>query len=167
MNLSEAASVIRKLDAIWPLSSDQGVDARNEWLDFLTGLDLGAAMGAVAELRTSLKWRPSMAEFRGSYREALVARDESSPPLLPGKVDADAPTLADLYGAERHDWAYCWHCNMAISLADRAGGPVSFTERLGLAHKFCPRSGTSPSIPEYLRTEREEYWAKHHIRKPS
>ena len=82
-------------------------------------------------------------------------------------TETTTPALADLYGHERSSWVYCWRCNTAISLADRADGPVSFTERLGLAHKFCPRPGTSPSIPEYLRIERDDYWVKHHVRKPS
>ena len=167
MNLSEAASVIRRLDAIWPLGADQGVDARNEWLNFLAGLDYDAALEAVAELRAVLKWRPSMAELKCSVGEALVARDDALPPLLPGKVDADAPTLADLYGAEQGDWVYCWRCDMAIGLADRADGAVHLTPRLGIAHRFCPKSGSAPHIPEYQRAERADYWTKHHVRRPS
>lgn len=165
MNLHEADTILRKLDGIWIQRTEHTSDERSEWLDFMLVFDHGAMLEAVDSLRGQLKWRPSMAELRSAYREVIENRDEA-PLGLPGKVDADAPTLADLYGHERQGWVYCWRCDMAISLADQCGGPA-FAERLGLRHRTCPKPGTSPHMPEYLRTEREDYWVKHHVRKPS
>lgn len=165
MNLHEADSVLRKLDGIWVLRTEHTDTERNEWLDFLLALDHGATLEAVNYLRGQLKWRPSMAELRSAYREAIEDRDEQ-PIGLPGKVDPAAPTMADLYGSSQAQWVFCWRCDTAISLADQCDGPV-FAGRLGLRHRRCPKPGTSPHMPEYLRTEREDYWVKHHVRKPS
>lgn len=165
MNLHEADTILRKLGGIWVQRTEPTDAERNEWLDFMLVFDHGAMLESVDYLRGQLKWRPSMAELRSAYREVIENRDEA-PLGLPGKVDADAPTLADLYGAERRGWVYCWRCDMAVSLEDQCGGPV-FVERLGLRHRTCPKPGASPSMPEYLRTEREDYWTKKHIRRPS
>jgi len=164
MNLHEADRVLRKMDGIWVLRTAHTNEDRNEWLDFLLGYDFDAMTAAVDALKEQLKWRPSMAELREAYR-AETANREAALLELPGDVDPAAASLADRYGAEQRDWVYCWKCDMAISLKERAGAPV-FTEGLGLSHHRCPKGGSSPLIPQYMRTDRDDYWAKHHVRKP-
>jgi len=165
MNLSQADFVMLKMDGIWALRGEHTGEELNEWLDFLMTLDHGAAVEACDALRLQLKWRPSMAELRASYREVVAIADEA-PKQLAGEVDADAPTLRDRYGAEQRDWVYCWRCDMAISLEERCDGVVH-TERLGLAHRICPKHGAAPRIPEHERSEREDFRVKHHIRRPT
>ena len=169
MNLHQADNVMRKLDGIWTLKGDHSKEARNEWLDFLLGYDYDVIREAVDDLKDRLKWRPSMAEIRDAYR-AVTEALEAEVLLLEGDVDPDAPTLADVYGHIRSDWVFCWKCDMAVSLDERSGisnKPAVYHERLGLRHRVCPKSGSAPLIPTYLRNEREEYWTKKHIKRPA
>jgi hypothetical protein len=165
VNLAQADFIMRKMDGIWALRGEHTDEERNEWLDFLMTLDHRATAEACDALRLQLKWRPSMAELRSSYRDVLAVDDEL-PKQLAGEVDKDAPSLRDRYGSEQGEWVYCWRCDMAISLDERYSGVVH-TERLGLSHRRCPMSGAAPRIPEQERSDREDYRVKHHIRRPS
>jgi len=161
MNVQEAITVLRRIDAIWPRREAAADGEYDEWIDFLSALDGKVAIRAVGEMREQMKWRPTMAEFRVAYWAASTLPDENTK-LLPGQVE---PTTAEknkeLYGEDPKRWVYCWRCGMAIPLADWREDD----EKRGLVHpgRKCPRRGSAPSIPNDEKLRRDEYFRKNGI----
>ena len=176
MNTAEAQIVIRRIAGIWPSSQQIDKAVRDEWFEFLAGLDFNPAVSAVVTLRKSQRYRPSMAELKAAYLSICAnqqsERQESAGYLcLPGEVcpsstNAKAPyNNLDLYGQSVAQWVYCWRCNMAIRLSERDTTAV-YTPKLGLRHAHCPHRGSAPLMPVADANERQAHWQKHGIELP-
>ena len=94
-----------------------------------------------------------MADFRAAYKVAAADPPEDRPALPAG--DQQGPDLFDLYGSSQNDWVYCYLCDMAISLEERATEP-HYRPGKGLRHKRCPKAGSAPIMPPVQRMERAE-----------
>lgn len=162
MTADEISETIKRIDGIWPPRTAPTVDERQEWVKFLQPLEGWAVLAAIDDMRDSVMFRPTMAEMRTFYTQALAVPCENALQLQAGECDVPAPSLLDLYGSHQADWIYCWKCDMAISLEELSGMP-RFDERRGLFHKKCPKSGAAPAMPVHLRIARQEYWTKHKI----
>ena len=157
MHVGEAADLIRKMDAIWPMKDAGNPDSRAEWIDFLVPLDYSIGMELLSDLRETLKWHPAMSEFREAYN-AVLTRGALDLDLyaLPAAPDAGSyeDTLTELYGSAQNEWVYCWKCSMAIGLEERATDP-RYRPSKGLHHAKCPKNGMAPSMPVWMKLEQE------------
>jgi hypothetical protein len=154
MTPERATEVLRRLIAIWPRERSEDTD--KEWLYYLRPLDYLTAMKAMEGMRDMLSWPPAIADFRAAYRDAILTPENA----IHGEVKVD-DSLFDLYGSSQSDWAYCWKCDMAITLAERSNDP-HYRDGKGLHHDKCPKSGASPTMPVWMRLEREDAKKKVH-----
>lgn len=154
MTPDQASTVLDRLSATWP-RNNRSAETDKEWLRFLRPLGYELSGQAVDALRDTLGFPPTIADFRSAYR--MCEASPSSYAAVSGKVED--PTYFDLYGSEMNDWVYCFKCDMAITLEERATEPY-YAPGHGLHHKSCPRRGTSPIMPTYLRLEREDAMRK-------
>jgi len=160
MTAQDAGRVFARLAAIWPTSPEPDRTAAAEWVRFLSSYDLATANAAIDELQKTMRFRPSMADFRSAYLLASTAAPER--PALPGRAeDGTAERNRELYGSIQDEWVYCWKCDMAITLEERSTNP-HYREGYGLYHARCPRRGSAPSIPNRERLLREEHFRKTH-----
>lgn len=158
MTLHEAATIVARLDAIWPPKTPPTDAERDEWLRFLRPLDPGISLRGVDELRNQLGWRPSMADFRSAYNAAAAAPEETRP-TLPAGPDADDTDIYGAYGATQGEWVYCWRCDMAITL-DELATTAGFDKGRGFCHTRCPQPGAAPLIPRVEKLERDERFSR-------
>lgn len=157
MTTDEAARLLRRIDAIWPPKTPPAKDERLEWLAFLAPLDAAVAAVAVDLLRETATWSPRMADMRSAYNEAAGRPPGAGPALPPGQDAGGEPSLRDIYGEAQDRWVYCWRCDMAITLEERATAPHYDPER-GLYHGRCPRNGSAPLIPRGQQIRRDEHF---------
>lgn len=144
--------VLTRIGAAWP-SKDTSEDTYSEWARFLRPFEYKTAQRALDSLISTSKWRPSMAEFREAYNVALTA-----PQKLRSLSSGDhhqTIDFSDTFGSEQADWCYCYKCDMALTLEERATEP-HYTEGNGLCHKSCPRHGSAPTMPTWMKLKREE-----------
>jgi hypothetical protein len=138
------------MGAIWP-SKDTSDDTYAEWARFIRPFEFKTAQRALDSLASTSKWRPSMAEFREAYNLALS--NPSQRQL--GNGTQQTLDYSDTFGSEQADWCYCYLCDMAITLEERATEP-HYTDGKGLRHKSCPKRGSAPTMPPWLKLKREE-----------
>lgn len=153
MTAEEALALLSRIDAIWPRREARSDAELDEWTAYLAGLDAAIAARAVDAMRAALVFPPSMADLRSAYDEAALL--PVTRPALPAGRDEAGCDFAAEYGHDRRSWVYCWRCDMAISLEERAT-TARFRPGYGLEHVQCPRSGSAPVIPVHLRLEREQ-----------
>jgi len=158
MTKTQAADVLRRLVAIWP--RERTADTDREWMMLMRTLDFRTADRALDELRDTLGFTPSVADFRAAYRRA-AARPDDYTALPAGAHSGDDTTLTDTYGS--CEWVYCWRCDMALTLEERATD-APYDPVRGLYHRRCPRGGAAPIIPAGERIARQEYFEKVKVR---
>lgn len=161
MNPTDIARVLGRIDAVWPPKKLPTDAERSEWVRFMQNLDGKVGSRAVDELKMTLGWRPSMADFRSAYNLAATLPDDDVK-ALPGARGEQQTEWEDIYGAHQGQWVYCWRCDMAITLDERCDEPLHHAAK-GLRHRQCPRSGSAPVMPVHLRLKREEYFSKHRV----
>ena len=163
MEIEDAKTIMRRIDAVWPPRHPVPTDERQEWKTFLLTLDAEIASRAIDEMRRDQIFRPKMADLQSAYHVcAAIAGDAETLALPSGGRGEEGPSLQDRYGANQNDWVYCWRCNMAISLDDLEERS-RFDNAKGLRHRTCPKNGSSPTMPVRLKLQREEQWRSHRI----
>lgn len=159
MNKNESAKVLRRLKILWPRELPEGTDT--EWVRVLAPLEYRYADSALDEMRDTLMFPPSVADFRSAYYLVLSLPCDTLA-LPPGDDDEAFEPLRDRYGENQKDWVYCWRCDMALSLEER-GGKCGYDFSRGLYHYACPKKGSVPAIPSAERVARNEYFDKRRI----
>jgi len=163
MNTGESTYLLKRMASTWPGAGKLDDAAFAEWTDFLASYEPGPAWGALRALRETCTWRPSMADFRTAYFQALALADEERKQLPAGPSEgSETDSLRDRYGTEQDRWIYCWRCDMAISLKDMERNRGYDIAR-GLYHRTCPRRGSAPQIPLVQKAEREKWLLDHKI----
>lgn len=160
MTGDEVRTVMNRIHGLWPRERDEETD--REWVVVLKPLEYRLADAAVDELRDTVMFPPSVAEFRSAYYSALATVPTPALALPPG--DEEPTDFADLYGENAKQWVYCWRCDMALTLEER--GSAKFTGydgTRGFYHRRCPKHGSAPAIPSGERMERDEYFARRKI----
>lgn len=153
MSPTQVEDIMHRIHGMWPKMANDDTD--REWLRFMRLLEHSTADRAVDELRDTLGWPPSIADFRAAYRLAAERKDT---PQLHGRADADVFT--DTYGYDQKHWVYCWKCDMAIPIEDQY---LHDPDR-GLFHpKPCPKPGEAPLMPVGERMERREQFKRRGI----
>lgn len=157
MNKDDANNVMKRLTVLWP--RERTADGDVEWFRVLAPLDYKIADGALNEMRDTLMFPPSIADFRSAYY--LVLQEPSDSLALP--PGDEVPTnLRDLYGQNQKEWVYCWRCDMALTLTERDSS-CGYDLARGMYHHVCPHNGSAPTIPAWERVKRNEYFDKKHI----
>lgn len=143
--------VLTRIGAVWP-SKDTSDDTYAEWARFVRPFEFKTSQRALDSLASTCKWRPSMAEFREAYNVAL---SNPSGQRMLGDGVQQTIDYSDTFGSAQDDWLYCWQCDMAITLEERATDP-HYREGKGMHHKSCPPRGSAPSMPSWLKLKQEE-----------
>lgn len=157
MNRNDSASVLRRLKILWPRELPEGTDT--EWVRVLAPLDAKLADSALDEMRDTLMFPPTVADFRSAYYLVLTLPSDTLA-LPPGdEVPSD---LRALYGEDQRSWVYCWRCDMALTLTERDSS-CGYDLARGMYHHVCPHNGSAPTIPAWERVKRNEYFDKKHI----
>jgi hypothetical protein len=160
VNKQDAALFLRRLKVLWPRELPEGTDA--EWLRVLAPLEASYADMALNEMRDTLMFPPTVADFRSAYYLALSLPTDTL--ALPAGDESGSESLRDVYGENQREWVYCWRCDMALSLEERDSAKLSgYDASRGLYHHRCPKKGAAPSITAKERAERNEYYDKHRI----
>jgi hypothetical protein len=152
---------LRRLKILWPRELPEGADT--EWVRILAPLDYRFADSALNEMRDTLMFPPTIADFRSAYYLALQFPTDTL--ALPGTVEVSTE-LANVYGSNRANWVYCWRCDMALTLDERDQlweGNGGYDESRGLYHLDCPETLERPTMPEAERMHRNEYFHKRGI----
>lgn len=157
MRAADAQRIVRRIHALWRVRDDEDVD--KEWLSALKPLDYSIADEAIDELRDTLMFAPSVADFRKAYYAAL-ARCSESVDVDAGESPDDHMSLRERYGFNQSDWVYCWRCDQAL-VVDEDG--VGYDGLRGFYHYSCPKKGSAPLIPQKERLWRDEYFRQHNI----
>ena len=161
MNTQEANACLYRLNALWPRKRAEG--EADEWMGVLRPLDSTTVFAAFDDLRDTLDFPPSFADFRSAYRLAEVHVRDDRLALPSGNANPD-DTLRDLYGEDQNGWVYCWRCDMALTLEGRATMKgVGYDASRGLYHRSCPKGGSAPLIPSWEKSPRDEGFRKRHI----
>lgn len=161
MNAAESSQVLRRMESTWPRGEKLGDGVYEEWLTFLSEYDCRLAFEALRSLRDVCTWRPSMADFRSAYFQALAVADSQRKQLPAGSHD-DTDSLRDRYGSDQGRWVYCWRCDMAVSL-DELEGRIGYDMSRGIYHRSCPRHGSAPQIPALERATRDKWFLDHKV----
>jgi hypothetical protein len=162
MNTSESTYLLKRMASTWPQSGKLDDAAFAEWTEFLADYQPSPGWQALSILRESCTWRPSMADFRSAYYQALAFADDERKQLPAAHHDESDDSLQDRYGASMEHWNYCWRCDMAISLDDLENRRAYDGTR-GLHHRSCPRRGSAPQIPAVEKSKRDKWFTDHKI----
>jgi hypothetical protein len=157
MTSKEAGHVIGRINAIWPAKNSATTAYYAEWIAFLESYELTHGDRTLDMLRAESSWPPSMADFRKTYLIVSTAPEQPRA-ALPGEV-AQHITLLDRFGEDQDSWVFCWQCDMALTLEERATDAL-FDRLRGLHHARCPRPGTAPIMPADQRAKRAEWLSR-------